>query len=53
MCIEMCIELIFKLVNMALLLAFCDVVLFPSPLQSYVSQYLPKYIKRSKFHFSG
>lgn len=31
MCIEMCIELIFKLVNMALLLAFCDVVLFPSP----------------------
>ncbi|EEV9043418.1 hypothetical protein EYY22_24250 [Escherichia coli] len=34
MCIEMCIELILELAGFALLLALCDVVLFPSPLQS-------------------
>ncbi len=31
MCIEMCIELILELAGFALLLALCDVVLFPSP----------------------
>ncbi len=29
--IEMCIELILELAGFALLLALCDVVLFPSP----------------------
>ena len=31
MCIEICIELILELAGFALLLALCDVVLFPSP----------------------
>lgn len=35
MCIEMCIELILELAGFALLLALCDVVLFPSPLQRF------------------
>ena len=30
MCIEICIELILELAGFALLLALCDVVLFPS-----------------------
>ncbi|EFH8699463.1 hypothetical protein GFZ72_02060 [Escherichia coli] len=36
MCIEMCIELILELAGFALLLALCDVVLFPSPAPIYL-----------------
>ncbi|EFB3459231.1 hypothetical protein FQS60_00245 [Escherichia coli] len=42
MCIEMCIELILELAGFALLLALCDVVLFPSPAPIYLHIiYLP------------
>lgn len=40
MCIEMCIELILELAGFALLLALCDVVLFPSPPNLHII-YLP------------
>lgn len=44
MCIEMCIELILELAGFALLLALCDVVLFPSPLYLPFLLYLIFYI---------
>lgn len=36
MCIEICIELILELAGFAILLALCDVVLFPSPAPIYL-----------------
>ena len=48
MCIEMCIELILELAGFALLLALCDVVLFPSPLQFIFAVILPHFVVNKK-----